>query len=130
MGINTNSFELLDEVKATLDKIIKNNKNDEIWQQKINYYKENYPKDYECLSKIIKSEITQLKPTQKFVNKDNESTRNLSSAVLNKFFDINENILCGNADLSSCTKAIVKNSSNFTQNNFTGRNLLYGVREL
>lgn len=59
-----------------------------------------------------------------------EATRNLSGMVLNRLKNYVPNLIGGAADLSPSTKTYMKDMGDFSKNDYTGRNLHFGVREL
>ncbi len=58
------------------------------------------------------------------------ATRNLSGLVINKIKDHLPNFIGGSADLSPSTKTLMKDEGSFSKDNYGGRNLHFGVREL
>ena len=59
-----------------------------------------------------------------------EATRNLSGVVLNRLKNKVPNLIGGAADLSPSTKTYMKDMGDFSKNDYSGRNLHFGVREL
>lgn len=59
-----------------------------------------------------------------------DATRNLSGHVINRIKDHLPNFIGGSADLSPSTKTFMKDEGSFSKNNYSGRNLHFGVREL
>ena len=59
-----------------------------------------------------------------------EATRNLSGVVLNRLAKYVPNLIGGAADLSPSTKTYMKDLGDFSKDDYTGRNLHFGVREL
>lgn len=59
-----------------------------------------------------------------------EATRNLSGVVLNRLKNKVPNLIGGAADLSPSTKTYMKDMGDFSKDDYTGRNLHFGVREL
>ncbi len=59
-----------------------------------------------------------------------EATRNLSGVVLNRLKDKVPNLIGGAADLSPSTKTYMKDMGDFSKEDYSGRNLHFGVREL
>lgn len=59
-----------------------------------------------------------------------EATRNLSGVVLNKLAKYVPNLIGGAADLAPSTKTYMKDLGDFSKENYAGRNLHFGVREL
>ena len=59
-----------------------------------------------------------------------EATRNLSGLVMNRIKDILPNFIGGSADLAPSTKTYLNGEGDFSANDYLGRNLHFGVREL
>ncbi len=59
-----------------------------------------------------------------------EATRNLSGAALNKIKNYLPNVIGGAADLAPSTKTYMNDMGDFSKDNYAGRNLHFGVREL
>ncbi len=59
-----------------------------------------------------------------------EATRKLSGAVINRMKNILPNLIGGSADLSPSNITIMKDEGDFSKDNYAGRNLHFGVREL
>lgn len=59
-----------------------------------------------------------------------EATRNLSGMVINRLKDLVPGFIGGSADLAPSTKTYMKDEGDFSNNNYGGRNLHFGVREL
>lgn len=59
-----------------------------------------------------------------------EATRNLSGVVINRIKNFLPNFIGGSADLSPSTKTFMKDEGSFSKDNYAGRNLHFGVREL
>ena len=59
-----------------------------------------------------------------------DATRNLSGMVLNRLKDLVPNLIGGAADLAPSTKTYMKDAGDFSADNYAGRNMHFGVREL
>lgn len=59
-----------------------------------------------------------------------DATRNLSGMVINRIKDLVPGFIGGSADLSPSTKTYMKDEGDFSKENYEGRNLHFGVREL
>jgi transketolase len=59
-----------------------------------------------------------------------EATRNLSGITLNKIKNYLPNVIGGAADLAPSTKTYMNDMGDFSKDNYAGRNLHFGVREL
>ena len=59
-----------------------------------------------------------------------EATRNLSGVVINRLKNYVPSLIGGAADLAPSTKTYMKDMGDFSKDNYAGRNLHFGVREL
>lgn len=59
-----------------------------------------------------------------------DATRNLSGKMINKLKKIMPNLIGGAADLAPSTKTYMSDCGDFSKENYAGRNLHFGVREL
>lgn len=59
-----------------------------------------------------------------------QATRNLSSIMINRLKERLENLIGGSADLAPSNKSYMKDGGDFGKENYRGRNLHFGVREL
>ncbi len=63
-------------------------------------------------------------------DKKANATRNLSGIAMNKIKDLFPNFMGGAADLAPSTKTYLNGAGDFSSDNYSGRNIHYGVREL
>ena len=59
-----------------------------------------------------------------------QATRNISGDIINKLKDRFENLIGGSADLAPSNKTNMKGAGDFSKDNYSGRNLHFGIREL
>lgn len=59
-----------------------------------------------------------------------EATRNLSGVMINRMKDLLPNLIGGSADLAPSNKTNMKDAGDFSKDNYAGRNLHFGVREI
>lgn len=59
-----------------------------------------------------------------------DATRNLSGQILNRIKDLMPNLIGGSADLAPSNKTNMKDAGDYSKENYAGRNLHFGVREL
>lgn len=90
--------------------------------------------DDDMISKLNKIKSGDLSLSMKdtvyvFPDDGKEATRVTSSKVLNSICEVNEFIIGGSADLSTSTKTYLTNGTDFSSNNYLGKNIWYGVRE-
>lgn len=128
------AFFVPDEVYANYKAIAAENaKAEDAWKAMFAEYCEKYPEmkkawdeefDMDIAKKLIDDEefwAYEDKP---------EATRNLSGVVINRLKNYVPNMIGGAADLSPSTKTYMKDMGDFSKDNYAGRNLHFGVREL
>lgn len=129
LGVKSAPFEVDKDVARDfvfLNKRFQNVK--KIFKERLKTYSRAYPGDYKLLMKYLKQELLFDETYNVLDIQENMSGRDMGGIVLNKLCDLNTNIICGSADLSSSTKVHYKNSG-YLNDNFAGRNIKYGVRE-
>lgn len=130
---NYNEFEVPEEVYADFKNTTIKRGTDKFqeWENNLKLYLEKYPEDYKTLLTYLNGEIdvdlTTILPSYEIGNTN--ATRNYSYECLNKVSKVIPNLIGGAADLTSSTKAILKDEEALTTDNYTGRNIYFGVRE-
>ncbi len=101
------------------------------WEKNLKFYEENFPDEYQefmqCMNNKITVDLKDILPKYELGNKN--ATRNYSYECLNKVATVIPNLIGGAADITASTKAIIKNAKPFTADNYTGRNIYFGIRE-
>lgn len=126
------SFFVPDEVKEYMKKIVEEkNKNFTIWNEKLENYKNKYPKKYQTLIKCINDEIDEKLFTDEDLFKFDKdmATREASGIILNKLSKSIFQIFGGSADLGPSNKSIMKEFDFYSSENRKGKNIHFGVRE-
>ena len=127
------SFFVPNEVKDHYSELIqKGNESLKQWNTMLEKYSVEYPQLHEQFMKDQRSiTIEELLANESLVEFDskNDSTRNLSGIMINRLKDLYPNLMGGSADLASSTMTLMKNEESFSANNYSGRNLHFGVRE-
>ncbi|MFQ9510435.1 MAG: transketolase [Lachnospiraceae bacterium] len=103
------------------------------WNQLFAQYCEAYPEMKELWDKYYDQDAaTKAYDCEEFWAYDEkaEATRNLSGKVINKLKNILPNLIGGSADLAPSTKTYMSDMGDFSKENYAGRNLHFGVREL
>jgi len=108
-------------------------KDEESWNKMFAEYCAKYPEMKEAWDAEFNMDIA-----KDLINNDEfwaydekpEATRNLSGVVLNRLKNYVPNLIGGAADLSPSTKTYMKDMGDFSKEDYTGRNLHFGVREL
>lgn len=131
---STEDFFVPDEVYKHIEAI--NNKNalvEEKWNEMFAKYGETYPELKELWDKHhdvnFAKELINDEEFWKYPDKA-DATRNLSGMVINRIKDILPGFIGGSADLAPSTKTYMKDEGDFSKENYGGRNLHFGVREL
>ncbi len=108
-------------------------KDEEAWNAMFAEYCEKYPEMKEAWDAEFNMDIAKdLIDNEEFWAYDEkaDATRNLSGVVLNRLKNYVPNLIGGSADLAPSTKTYMKDMGDFSKEDYTGRNLHFGVREL
>jgi transketolase len=122
--------DVYDNYKAIAEK---NAAVEEQWNQLFADYSANYPELKELWDKYHdKNAADSLIDDEDFWKFDDkaDATRNLSGIVINRINDRLPNLFGGSADLAPSTKTYMKDAGDFSKDNYAGKNLHFGVREL
>ncbi len=122
--------DVYDNFKAIAEK---NAAIEEEWNQMFTNYGKEYPEMKELWDKYHDEAIAKdLLDNEEFWSYPDkpEATRNLSGMVINRIKDLIPGFIGGSADLSPSTKTYMKDEGDFSRENYGGRNLHFGVREL
>ncbi|RDY30832.1 transketolase [Lachnotalea glycerini] len=122
--------DVYDNYKAIADA---NSKVEENWNQQFAAYSEKYPNMRDLWDKYYdKNAADQLIDDEEFWKYEEkaDATRNLSGVMINRIKDRLPNFVGGSADLAPSNKTNMKDAGDFSKNNYAGRNLHFGVREL
>lgn len=131
---NLDEFYVPDEVYDNMNSIKKELAKDEAeWNQMF----ENYSKAYPEMRKLwdqyhddtVADDLINNDDFWAFADKP-EATRNLSGQIINKLKNYLPNLIGGAADLAPSTKTYMSDMGDFSKDNYAGRNLHFGVREL
>ena len=132
-GYDYPEFTVPDEVYEYFNKtVVKRGKREnKKWDKLLKEYQVNYPDEYNALFKAINNEyefnydefIKSLPTGLK------EATRDTSLKIINEIAAQNPTYMSGTADLASSTKTLIKDGGRFSPENYTGRNLYFGIRE-
>ncbi|NLZ81385.1 MAG: transketolase [Clostridiales bacterium] len=127
-------FYVPDEVYDHYNSIAKENaKYEEEWNQLFADYSKKYPEMKELWNKFNDENAgADLLDNEEFwaYEEKPEATRNISGKIIQNLKDILPNIFGGSADLSPSTKTYMNEEGAFNKDNYAGRNLHFGVREL
>lgn len=127
-------FEVPEEVYADFnEKIVKTGAEKEAaWNTLLAQYEEQYPELAKELKQAINGELPEgwekAIPTFE-AGVDKLATRDSSGKVLNAIAKVIPNFIGGSADLAGSNKTTINGEDDFTRNDYTGRNIWFGVRE-
>lgn len=129
-----NAFEVPEEVYENYKAIAKKNSSvEEEWNKLFDSYSKAYPDMKSLWDQYHDADSAKdLINEESFLAYDDkpEATRNLSGQIINRIKNYLPNFIGGSADLSPSTKTLMKDEGSFSKDNFGGRNLHFGVREL
>lgn len=127
-------FYVPDEVYANYkEKAKKGAEAEEAWNKLFAEYREAYPE-----MKKLWDEYFDENAAEKVLDDENfwsyedkpQATRNLSGVQINKLKNMLPNLMGGSADLAPSTKTYMSDMGDFSKDNYAGRNMHFGVREL
>ncbi|MFC0469835.1 transketolase [Halalkalibacter kiskunsagensis] len=126
-------FHVPSDVKNYFEKVQEAGaKQEDEWKQLVERYKKAFPELGEQLEQAISGELPvdfdSEVPSYK-AGVDKVATRSSGGDALNAFAKKVPTIFGGSADLASSNKTMLKGESNFSRDNYSGRNVWFGVRE-
>ncbi len=128
------AFYVPDEVYANYRELAADKaKVEDEWNRMFGEYSAKYPEMRKAWDEEFDMEIAEklIDDEEFWAYEDKpEATRNLSGVVLNRLKNKVPNLIGGAADLSPSTKTYMKDMGDFSKDDYTGRNLHFGVREL
>lgn len=128
LGWDYAPFEVPEEAYQTMDVVNKRGKRAySKWKKLVKAYAEQYPEEAKQFDNAVKG-IYNLDFTLEFPVGHSDATRNTIGAVIKEFSKLNPTFIGGSADLTKSTKAKGADGD-FTPDNPTGRNIMFGVRE-
>ena len=103
------------------------------WRKLFEEYCKKYPD-----KKILWDKYFAVIDDEKLLNDENlwsyedkaQATRSVSGEIINRLAKILPNFWGGSADLGPSNKTVIKDGGSFSKENYLGRNIHYGVREL
>jgi len=116
-------YKKLSEVKSEAEKE---------WRALFEKYSEKYPDKRQLWDKFHSEPDTDKLDTAEFWEYEDkpQATRNISGIVINRLKAIMPNLIGGSADLAPSNKSYMSEEGDFTAENYQGRNIHFGVREL
>ena len=106
---------------------------EDAWKQLFDEYCEKYPEmkvrwEHYHNRAIVKEALDSMDFWQ--IPEKADATRNLSGAVLNRVKDVLPNLFGGSADLAPSNKTNLKDGGDFSKEDYAGRNIHFGIREI
>ena len=132
-GFNHDDFYVPNEVYEDFQKNVFNRgkRTFNKWKKMMKEYKNIYPELYKELSNAVQGKYVfdYSDMLKDFPQGFSEATRNTSEKLINAIAAQNPTFMSGTADLASSTKTTIYDSSRFSCEDYTGRNLFFGIRE-
>lgn len=103
------------------------------WDKLFADYAEKFPADKKLWDEYhAPADVEKLFSEEIFKHVDDkpQATRASSGVILNRLKDLVPNLIGGSADLGPSNKTIMKGAGDFAKDNYGGRNLHFGVREM
>lgn len=129
---NTEDFGVDEEIYAHYKEIAEKNKKFEAdWEDLFNRYSKEYPE----MSNLWNEHFNHINDdvfTEEFFNTEDKpiATRAVSGNIIQKLNKLVPNLLGGSADLAPSTKTYIEGEDSLSADNYAGKNIHYGVREL
>ena len=133
LGWNAGDFYVPEEVYSNMDNYINLGiEKEKAWNDLFRDYKNQYPElaeeYHKWMSGTIDSEA--LLNNEDFWSFDkNMATRESSGIIINRLAELIPNFIGGSADLAPSNKSYMNGKGDFSEENRSGRNLHFGVRE-
>lgn len=104
---------------------------EEEWNKLFREYANKYPEDVKKWDNYYSQTDASLMENDEFWAWDDApaATRNISGSIINRLKDIFPNLIGGSADLSPSNKTVMSGESYISKDDFSGRNIHFGVRE-
>lgn len=131
-GFDHEEFYVPEEVYEDFKKSIKRGKSKfNKWNKLFKEYKNQYPQEAKQLGDAIDGKYTLdvEEIIKNYPAGHNDATRNTSLEIIQEVAKQNPTFLSGTADLASSTKTQIKGQNNFSVEDYSGRNLVFGIRE-
>ena len=131
-GFDHEEFYVPEEVYEDFKKPIKRGKSKfNKWNKLFKEYKNQYPQVAKQLEDAIDGKYTLdiEEIIKNYPAGHNDATRNTSLEIIQEVAKQNPTFLSGTADLASSTKTQIKGQNNFSVDDYSGRNLVFGIRE-
>ena len=126
------SFKVDADVYENFNKINeKNARIEEEWDKLFKEYASKYPEDAKKWDNYYSEINASLIDSDEFWAWDDApaATRNISGSIINRLKDIFPNLIGGSADLSPSNKTVMNGEGYISKDDYSGRNIHFGVRE-
>ena len=126
------SFKVDADVYENFNKINeKNAKIEEEWNKLFKEYASKYPEDAKKWDNYYSEINASLIDSDEFWAWDDApaATRNISGSIINRLKDVFPNLMGGSADLSPSNKTVMNGEGYISKDDYSGRNIHFGVRE-
>ncbi len=131
--IEDKTFFIPDEVADHFTDVKMKGKNSEdAWNKLFEEYKSKYPAEAEHFLKIMNNDFGdewKLKLPSYTDVSENIATRSASGKVINSIEKVLPTLIGGSADLAPSTNTLMKDETDFSATNRSGRNFHFGIRE-
>ena len=126
-GFDHEEFYVPEEVYEDFKKSIKRGKSKfNKWNKLFKEYKNQYPQE-DAIDGKYTLDVEEI--IKNYPAGHNDATRNTSLEIIQEVAKQNPTFLSGTADLASSTKTQIKGQNNFSVEDYSGRNLVFGIRE-
>ncbi|MDD5748779.1 MAG: transketolase [Actinomycetota bacterium] len=132
LGISKEEFHVPKEVLENMRKAIQIGEREEkTWNEKFRKYEREYPDDARTFRRILNGKLPDGWDSKlpSFESDKSIATRDASGKILEAVASVLPEIVGGSADLGTSVKTYIKGWGNINSNDFSGRNLHFGVRE-
>ena len=131
-GFDHDEFYVPEEVYEDFNKSIKRGKSKfNKWKKMFKEYQNQYPEDAKVFMDAVEGKYSL--DIENILDKYNvghsDATRNTSLEMIQEVAKQNPTFLSGTADLASSTKTQITGENNFSVEDYSGRNLVFGIRE-
>ena len=129
---DNDEFHVPNEVREYMEQIVsKGQEEEQIWNEKLENYKEKYPELAKELDSWFNLDIPldYIESDEFWSFEKGMSTREASGILINRIADKVANLIGGSADLAPSNKTNMKNRESFSPENYAGSNIHFGVRE-
>lgn len=123
--------ESADSLAFMKESLTENRKHYDRWKDMLEQYKKEYPADHDALMKFMHPVLPDplKKKLLNYKEQKADATRNISGRILNLVAETMPQVLGGSADLAESTKAAITSSKYMSRDDFSGRNIAFGIRE-